>query len=72
MKDLCSESFEMLERVRKPGSPPRLIEQRIGVVEMAILPKATNKSSAIPTRVPGPFFTDIEKVILNCLWKRKD
>jgi hypothetical protein len=38
---------------------------------MAILPKAINRFNTIPINIPGQFFTDLERSILNFIWKNE-
>ena len=38
---------------------------------MAILPKAIYRFSAIPIKISAKFFIDLERMVLNFVWKSK-
>jgi hypothetical protein len=76
VKDLYGKNFnspkkETEEDIRRWKDLPCSWIRRINIVKMVILPKAIYRFYGIPTKIPTQSFKDLERTILNFIWKQK-
>ena len=76
VKDLFHKNFKSLKKeieedTRKWKDLPCSWMGRINIVKMATLPKASYRFNAIPIQILTKFFPDLERTIINFIWKNK-
>jgi hypothetical protein len=62
---------ETAEYIRRWKVLPCSWISRINIVKMTILSKSINRFNTIFFKLPTQFFTDLERTMLNSIWKNK-
>ena len=77
MKDLYTENYKtLMKEIKDNTNRWRDIScswiGRINIMKITLLPKAMYRFNAIPIKLPMAFFTELEQILSQFVWKQKN